>query len=174
MARTKRKAPAPVEPGETPTPAQIANGDYQRGFVTHAETATVAMAHIAVSSPVERWKRDGRLSDSQIAAIALCERLWAVSGLRQKLTATYGERLPMSVNNEWLAVHEIQARRDLERIEGHCIPWQWEIWENTVRWGEPSGTVGASLGFNGSKAARAAVLMVIWTVADIIAKEERL
>lgn len=172
-ARTAKRKPV-IKPGETPTPEQLASGDYERGFITHVETGTVTTAHISASSPVERWKRDGRLSDSQIAAIALCDALWANTGLRQKLTSTYGERLPPGTDNEWIAVREIQARRDLERIEGYVLPWQWEVYENVVRWGEPSGTAGGSLGFNGSKETRAAVLMIVWTVADTIARRERL
>ncbi len=173
MGKATRTKPA-IEPGETPTPEQIAQGGYERKFVTHVETGTVTTAHISAHSPVQRWKRAGRLSDSQIDAIALCEALWAKCGLRQKLTASYGERMPLGCDNEWIAVHEIEARRDLKRIEGYCVPWQWEVFENVCRFDEGSGTVGAALGFNGSKATMAATLMVIRCVADIIAREERL
>lgn len=172
MPRAKRKPV--IEPGETPTPEQLAKGDIERQYVTHVETATVAMAHISAHSPVERWKRAGRLSDSQKAAIALCEALWAKCGLRQKLTASYGERMPMGCDNEWIAVHEIDARRRLARIEGYCVPWQWEAFENIVRFDETAGSAGTSLGFSGSKGAQAAMLMLVRCVADQIAKEERL
>lgn len=172
MPRAKRKTV--IEPGDTPTPEQLAQGGYERKFVTHVETATVTTAHVSAHSPVARWKKAGRLSDSQIAAIALCEALWAKCGLRQKLTSTYGERLPMGCDNEWLAVHEIQARKDLARIEGHVPAHMWETWENVVRFDEDSGTAGAALGFKGSKATMAAVLTVVRCVADIIVREERL
>lgn len=172
MPRAKRKPV--IEPGETPTREQLATGDYERGFVTHVETGTVTTAHISAHSPVARWKKAERLSDSQIAAIDLCEALWAKSGLRQKMTASYGERMPMGCDNEWIAVHEIDARRRLARIEGYVPAHMFEVFENVVRHGEASGTAGASLGFEGSRSAQAAVLMLCMCVADIIAREERL
>lgn len=172
-ARATRRKPI-IEPGETPTPEQLAQGGYERKFVTHVETGTVTTAHISAHSPVQRWKRAGRLSDSQIDAIALCEALWAKCGLRQKLTASYGERMPMGCDNEWLNNTEIDARRRLKRIEGYVPAHMWEPFENVVRHGEPSGTAGASLGFEGSRSAQAAVLMLCMCVADIIAREERL
>ena len=173
MPRTKRK-PIVVETLEAPTPEQLAQGGYERKFITHVETGTVTTAHISAHSPVARWKKAERLSDSQVAAIALCEALWAQCGLRQKLTASYGERLPMGSDNEWLANTEIEARRRLKRIEGYCVPWQWEWFENIVRFDETAGSAGASLGFSGSKGAQAASLMLVQCVADHIAKEERL
>lgn len=173
MGKATRIKPA-IEPGETPTPEQLAQGGYERGFVTHVETGTVTTAHISAHSPVERWKRAGRLSDSQIAAIALCEALWAKCGISQKLCSTYGERLPIAFENEWAAVHKMDAQRRLDRIEGYIPPHMWSVWENVVRFDEPAGTAGASLGFEGSKGSQAAVLMLVMNVADIIAREERL
>lgn len=172
-ARATRRKPI-IEPGETPTPEQLAQGGYERKFVTHVETGTVTTAHISAHSPVARWKKAERLSDSQIAAIDLCEALWAKCGLRQKLTASYGERMPLGCDNEWIAVHEIDARRRLARIEGYCVPWQWEVFENVCRFGENAGTTGSSLGFKGSEGAQAATLMLVRCVADHIAREERL
>lgn len=160
--------------GDGPTPEQLAKGDIERRFVTHAESATKSMAHISSHSPVERWSKAGRLSDSQMAAIALVRGLWGQTGLRQKLTASYGERIPASCDNEWIAIHEIQARKDLARIEGYCVPWQFEVFENVCRFDEAAGVAGSSLGFNGTKAAQAATLMLVRCVADQIAKEERL
>lgn len=155
-----------------PPPEQM--GAMQDRYVTHVETGTITKTHVAAHSLVARWKRAGRLSDTQIAAIALCEALWAKCGLRQKLTASYGERMPGGCDNEWLAASVIQAGKDLARIEGYCVPWQFEWFENVVRWGEAAGSAGASLGFNGSKGAQAATLMLVQCVADQIAKEERL
>lgn len=174
MARTKRKPRPAIEPGETPTPEQLAQGGYERGFVTHVETATKAMAHISAHSPVARWNKARRLSDSQNTAIALCGVLWAICGLKQKLCASYGERMPVSCDNEWLANERIDAAKRLRRIEGYVPPHLWEVFENVVRWGEPTGTAGASLGFTGSKSTQAAVLTIVRVVADIIVREERL
>lgn len=169
-ARIKRE----VFTGDGPTPEQAAKGDTVRQFVTHVETGTKSMAHISAHSPVERWKRAGRLSDSQIAAIALCEALWATCGISQKLCSTYGERLPAGYDNEWAEAEKLDAQRRLNRIEGYCVPWQWEVFENVCRFGEAAGTAGASLGFNGTERAQAATLMLVRCVADHIAREERL
>jgi len=157
---------------QIPPPEQM--GDMQDRYVTHVETGTITKTHVAAHSPVQRWKRAGRLSDTQIAAIALCEALWTKCGLRQKLTASYGERIPASCDNEWIAINEIQARKDLARIEGYCVPWQFEVFENVCRFDEAAGVAGSALGFNGTKAAQAATLMLVRCVADQIAKEERL
>ena len=163
-----------AEPGEAPTPEQILQGDYVRQFVTHVETQTKTMAHISAHSPVQRWKRDKRLSDSQISAIALCEALWAKTELRQKLTASYGECIPGQFDNEWAQAAKLDADRHLRRIKRTVPPHAWEVWENVVRFGETAGTAGASLGFTGSAGAQAAVLTLCRMVADIIAREERL
>lgn len=157
---------------QIPPPEQM--GAMQDRYVTHVETGTITKTHVAAHSPVQRWKRAGRLSDSQIAAIALCEALWAKCGLRQKLTASYGERVPSGYDNEWLAASVIQAGKDLARIERYVPPHMFEVFENVVRWDEPAGTAGASLGFEGSKSSQAAILMLVMNVADIIAKEEKL
>ena len=170
--RTKRK-PREQFQGDGPTPEQMAKLGIERRFVTHAESATKSMAHISTHSPVERWERAGRLSDTQMAAIGLVRALWERCGLRQKITATYGERLPLSASNEWLAVHEIQARRDLTRIERYVPAHWWECFENVCRWDEPAGVAGAALGY-GSRNAETRAHMIVVCTADLIAREERL
>lgn len=168
-ARIKRE----VFTGDGPTPEQIAKGDTERRFVTHAETATKAMAHISAHSPVERWIRAERLSDSQIAAIALVRGLWGKCGLKQRTTANYGERLPVAFENEWAAVHKIQAQRDLDRIESYVPAHWWECFENVCRFDEPAGVAGSSLGY-GSRNAEVRAHMIVVCTADLIAREERL
>lgn len=162
-----------IEPGEAPTPEQIAQGGYERKFVTHVETGTVTTAHISAHSPVERWIRADRLSDSQIAAIALVRGLWDKCGLKQRVTANYGERLPVAFENEWAAVRNIQARKDLDRIEGYVPPHWWECFENVCRFDEPAGVAGSSLGY-GSRNADVRAHMIVVCTADLIAREERL
>jgi hypothetical protein len=109
-----------------------------------------------------------------MAAIGLVRALWERCGLRQKITATYGERLPLSASNEWLAVHEIQARRDLTRIERYVQPvWAFDVFENVCRWDEPAGVAGVALGY-GSRNAETRAHMIVVCTADLIAREERL
>lgn len=173
MARKKRKPPVTVQPGEKPTREQLAKGDYHRDFVTHVETATKAMAHISAQEPVERWKRDGRLSDTQLAAIAFTRRLWAILGAQQKVTASYGERIPASASNEHLALRQIEAREDLHRISGYVPHAYWCVFENVCRFDEPAGVAGSRLGY-GSRSARDRAHTVVCFVADIIAMKENL
>lgn len=174
MPRVKPRKAREVFQGDGPTPEQIARTPIERRFVTHAETATKSMAHVTAHSPVLRWENAGRLSDSQLAAIRLCEGLWETCGLKQRVTANYGERLPPGGDNEWIAVREIQARDDLARIEGYVLPWMWDWFENVVRWGETAGSAGEALGFSGSKASQAASLAIVKAVAGMIAQQERL
>lgn len=161
-------------PPQTPTPEQLAKGGYEDRFVMHVDTQTKAKAHVSAHSPVERWYRAKRLTDTQMGAIELVRSLWRQIELRQRVTATYGERTPISFDNEWAAIHEIEARKKLDRIEGYFIPWQWDAFENIARFDEPAGSAGASLGFSGTTGAQAAMLMLVRLVADGIAKEERL
>lgn len=171
MARRKRKPPAVQAHNDGPTPEQLARGGISREFVTHAETATVSMAHVAAHSPVERWRRNGALTDAQLAAIATVRALWELVGLRQKTTATYGEPIRITHDNEWLAARKIQAMRDLTRLEAQCPPWAWDVFENCVRFDEPAGIAGSALGFE-PRSAVAAALVTVKMVADIVAREE--
>lgn len=160
---------------DTPTPEQMAKGGYQRRYVTHVEDNTKAMAHISLHSPVERWLKGGRLSDSQYAAIELVRRLWRLAGLYQKLTATYGERIP---GNTEAATHaEIDARRKLHALQD-CIPGgagsgYWMVFEQVCRYDEPAGVAGSRLGY-GTRSGAERAHTIVCMVADIIAEEEGL
>lgn len=168
-----RKRMAVAEKLDEPTREQIAHGGYERAFVTHAETATVTTAFRAAHDPVERWERDGRLSDTQLLAIALLRRLWRLAGLSQRVTANYGERIPGQGNAEHRAVNEIEARQDLHRIQDYIPRPYWQIWENVVRHGEPAGVAGSRLGFGG-RSADARAHTIVCFVADVICMKERL
>lgn len=169
MAKRKRKQ---LEQIVTPTPEQIAQGGYKRGMVMHVETATGSLAFMSAHDPVERWKRDGRLSTTQTLAIALVRRLWELAGVKQRVTASYGERIPHS-SNEWAAVNEIEARKDLHRIQDYIPSHYWDIFEQVVRHGEPAGVAGSRLGF-GSRSGSERAHIVVCFVADVIAMKERL
>lgn len=171
MTRRKRPAMVPAH-ADGPTPEQIAKGVYERGLVMHAETATGAAAHVATTGPVERWFADRRLTDTQMAAIGLVRGLWEIAGIRQKVTGTYGERLP-ACSNEWLAVREIDARHELHRIQDWFPPPYWEVFENCARFDEPAGVAGSRLGF-GTRSARDRAHTVVCFVADFIAMKEGL
>lgn len=167
----KRKTRRQPDPGDTPTDAQLAHGGYVRDYVTHVDSNTKAMAFIAAHDPVDRWKRAGRLSITQLAAIGYCERLWRLAGLEQRVTANYGERIRGHAESR--AVNEIEAREDLHRVQGYVPPQWWSVFENVVRWREAAGVAGSSLGF-GERGAIDRAHTVVCIVADLIAMKEGL
>lgn len=162
-----------IEELDAPTPEQLARGGYHREFLTHADKGTTTTVHIAAHEPVERWHRAKRLSDSQMLAIALLRRLWRLAGLSQKVTATYGERTPGFGNVEARAHSEIEARKDLHRIQGYIPRTYWDVWENVVRHGEPAGVVGSRLGF-GDRSGDVRAHTIVCFVADVICMKEKL
>lgn len=94
MAKAKRKRKQRTVPAielVAPTPEQMVKGDAERDFVTHAETATKAMAHRVAHDPVERWYRDGKLSDTQLTTIHRMQEIWDVVHGEAKMTASYTE-----------------------------------------------------------------------------------
>lgn len=171
MAKPKRKTRPQIDPGETPTDAQLAHGGFERDFVTHVDSNTKAMVYIAAHDPVDRWKRAGRLSITQLAAIGYCQRLWRLAGLEQRVTANYGERIRGHAESR--AVNEIEAREDLHRVQGYVPPRWWQVFENVVRWRDAAGTAGSSLGF-GDRSAQNTAYVTVCLVADTIAMKEGL
>jgi hypothetical protein len=155
-----------------PTPEQLGKGDFGRKFTMHVETATEAMTHVSRHDPVERWKASERLSGGQIAAIELMQRLWHLTGLHQRVTASYGERIPGGGNSEARAINEIEAREDLHRIQDYfpgALKAYYAIFENVCRHGIAAGIAGGD-DRNGAHTAYTTVCFV----ADYISARERL
>lgn len=158
-----------------PTPEQLAKGGYKRGFVTHGETATITMAYTSRHDPVERWKAANRLEPHQLAAIELCQRLWAIAGMPIRVTGNYGERIASQGSAESLNNAQIDAREDLYRIMDYFAGLEkwWSVFEQVCRHGEPAGVAGSRLGYGGRSGADRAHTVVCF-VADKIAEQERL
>lgn len=177
MAKGRKRKMIPAEPLQEPTDAQQVNGDYERVTIIHAETAQRATVHInRGGTPVARWKRERALSDSQIAAIDYCTRLWELSGLRQRTTANYGEHIPMTGSNEHAAAVTLDARNTLWRIIDHfCGPLRtyWQVFENVCRHDMPAGVAGSEL-TRTSRSAETRAHQVVCFVADFIAMKEKL
>ena len=83
--------------------------------------------------PVERWKAAGKLSQAQQVVIEMCQRLWNLAGLQQRVTASYGERTSGSGNSEVRAINEIEAREDLHRIQDYVPGKYWAVFELLCR-----------------------------------------
>lgn len=140
----------------------------QRAKGTYIGLRTIVNNH----DPVERWKAAGKLSQPQQVVIEMVQRLWNLAGLQQRVTASYGERMPASASYELSALNEIEAREDLHRIQDYVPAKYWAVFELVCRWGEAAGVAGASLGF-GDRSAQDRAHTVVCFVADIIATRER-
>lgn len=140
------------------TPEMRAKGTYT------GQRSTIVNNH----DPVERWKAAQKLTQSQQVVIEMCQRLWNLAGLQQRVTASYGERMPASVSYELRAINEIEARDDLHRIQDYVPMQYWSIFERCCRWGEAAGVAGGD-DRNGAHKA----YVVVCFVADIIASKER-
>lgn len=164
---------ASMEQLEQPTPEYLAHGGFHRQFVTHVDSQTKAMVYVAAHDPVERWERAGRLSYTQMAAIGFMRLLWDRAGISQRVTASYGERIPGGGNEERRAAIEIDARKDLHRVQDYIPKTYYDVFENVVRHGEQAGVAGSRLGFGDRSGADRAHTIVCF-VADVIAMKERL
>lgn len=159
-----------------PTDEQIAKGSYQSRYIM-AEDGTLAKTYVNNHDPVQRWKAAKRLSDTQLLAIELCQRLWKIAGLPIRVTANYGERIPVTGSTEALNNAQIDARKHLYRIRDYFTgldKW-WDAFEMICRFGEAPGLVGSAIGQgNSSRAAADRAHTAVCFVADIIATNEKL
>lgn len=150
------------------------HGSYTQRFVTHVETATRAQAHVnRGGTPICRWEAAGKLTMTQLAVIAWCQRLWRLAGSNQRVTANYGERIIGSGNAEGRAANELQAREDLHRIQDYVPHAYWDVFENICRHSMAAGEAGVGPGYTG-KAAQNRAHTIICFVADIVAMREGL
>lgn len=172
MEQEERDRGEPIVPVEAQR-----HGDYRSEFVTDVDDGTKAYTKVnRGGSPVERWIASGRLTQPQQVVIAMCCRLWRLAWPKQKLTASYGERIPMSSSVEYRATNEIEARDDLDRIQSYFPgPMQayWRIFENVCRHEEPAGVAGSKLNYGDRDAATRAHQIVCF-VADYVAAREGL
>lgn len=147
------------------TPEQRAKGTYTDGARPVNRGGT----------PVMRWLASGKLSETQGIAIQTCYRLWDIVGIKQAVTASYGQRIIGTGSEEHRAAMWLDARDDLARIEGYFdgLKSYWGVFENVCRFDEPAGVSGSRLGF-GNRSAEDRAHQVVCFVADIIADKEGL
>jgi hypothetical protein len=137
------------------------------------------------ASPLTRWRSAGELDDYELAAIAWCQKRWALVGLEQRTTASYDERVAAGTaggESGRMMLVRADARDDLKRVSGGLGPdgeyhagyipkAYWDIFENCIRFDEPAGVVGSRLG---ASAPSVRALTVVKCVAAFIAMLERL
>lgn len=175
MARRNHKAkPRPiVEPGELPTIDQLRNGDYERAFVTHAETNTKSMAHRSMRDPILRWEKDRKLTDIQASTIRRMQGLWQAVYGTQKLTGSYSE--PVAASTAQTSDARLMGLRDeLHRIEGYFdgVKQWYSTFERVCRWGL-TGPEACATDSTDERRARDRALVIVAFVADLIASKER-
>lgn len=166
MTRKRRKQrKAPSLPGDTPTPEQIMRGEAVRDFVTHAETATKAMAHRVAHDPIEKWKRKGYLSDQEIQTIERMQAIWQAVHGEISITASYCEAV--GGHFDALATLRPQERvlalqQALRAVEGHFqgLETWYNTFERVCRFGQHPLTCTGS---------RDRTLTIVQFVANIIA-----
>lgn len=161
---------------EAPPDAQLANGQFARDFVTHAETNTKAMAYTnRGGTPLARWEHGKKLDSTQLAVILSCLECWRLAGVSQRVTANYGERIRAANDTERNAAARLHARETLDRYESFFpgrTKTYFALFEDVIRHNTPAGIAGAVAGFD-SKAAQNRALTVVKMVCDVIASHER-
>jgi hypothetical protein len=175
MSRAKRKPRKPLaaEPMDLPPVEQIRNGDFERDFVTHAESNTKAMVHRSMRDPILRWERDRKITDMQATTIRRMQSLWQAVHGTQRLTATYDEPVAATTGHSSDA-RRLEARDELWRIEGHfagVLAW-YRIFEGVCRFGM-TGPEACVTSIVTERAARDRALVIVQFCADWIATKER-
>lgn len=172
----KRKIKAFRLDMELPTPAQLANGDFERDFTNHVETNTKAMTYRnRGGTPLCRWVAGKKLDDVQLRVINRCLEIWRLIGMHQSLTAKYGERLDRSSDWSRSSVRALEAKEDLARFKSY-FPGRardyFSVFENVIRHNIPAGVAGA-VDTPDKKVAANRALTIVRFVCDIIATHEK-
>lgn len=164
------------------------HGAYVDDFITHGDTSTkVQTKRNLKASPLAYWKAQGMLTPPQESAIDHCIRLWEFLPPLPRCTAAYGERIfgnADGLESEGAINAYMDAKDDLARICGGLdrngaqvvgyIPAKyWRVFENCIRFDEPAGVAGSSLGYTG-RSGNAKAHTVVAFVADLIVMKENL
>jgi hypothetical protein len=166
--RNRRKPMRIIEQLEAPTVAQLANDDFDRDFITHAETNTKAMAYRRRDSCiVEKWCKQGGIGFDHGAQriIANCQLFWMRLG-EPRLIANYGERLAPSTSGDGWTRQE--ALDELHRYKKMVPEVYWAVFENVARYNEPAGVAGSSFATNDAQRIQSAKVITGF-VASFIA-----
>lgn len=168
MPKKRKKPRLTIQPLDGPTASQLANGDYRRDTIIHADTAQRATVHINRDSAIlERWIAAGEpgFEKGPVQAIRDCQFFWHRLG-GPRLTAHYGERMPRGGPSDGVgqadALIELRTRAEL------VPPSYWQVFENVVRWNLPAGVAGSDFARNTAQSI-AAAKAIVGLVAGVIA-----
>lgn len=138
------------------------HGDYDRNLRFVANRGGTA---------IDRWKRDGNLSDSQQAGILHCQSLWAK--MRMPRVVVDFEREVRGGDNEGWTHRQLDALDELHRISSEFPHDYWNVFENVCRHDLPAGVAGSRLA-NTKRSAETAARLIVALIADLISMRERL
>jgi hypothetical protein len=139
-------------------------------------------------TPLARWKANRMLDINHEAAIAYCMRIWDILAKEPRTTSNYGESIGGAGNDfesGRMIMARMEAQEDLERICGKrnefgvivnhgYIPIRyWSIFENCIRFDEPTGVSGSKFG-SPTQTDKTRAHTVVCFVADMIVIKERL
>jgi hypothetical protein len=121
-------------------------------------------------TPVARWKTGGMLSESQIAAIEYCYRLWDRAGRQNGLVQDLLKIVGQQPSSGWA---QQDALDELARFKDDIPFSYWNVFENVCRFDEPAGVAGSKMARDSTGASTSARVIVCF-VADLIAKRKGL
>jgi hypothetical protein len=127
-------------------------------------------------SPVTRWRANKMLEPAHEAAIAYCTRIWDLIGISQSTTARYDEpsaKAHDAGDSGKRILSKMDADSDLARIKSYIPEPYWRVFENCVRFDEPTGVLGSRF-TSPSKTEKTRAHTIVCFVGDIIAQRERL
>lgn len=114
---------------------------------------------------IDRWQREGQLTDIQVRAIEHVQGLWQRAATVRGLVFD-----PLKVRGikggDGLSQQE--ALDDLAQLKRDVPAKYWGVFEAVCRWDEPAGTAGSKLATN-SRAALASARLCVAFVADLVA-----
>ena len=127
-------------------------------------------------SLVTRWRANKMLEPSHEAAIAYCLRIWDLVGISQSTTARYDEPTAKGGDNGDSGkriLAKMDADTDLARIRAYIPEKHWRVFENCIRFDQPTGVLGSSMG-GGTRTDKTRAHTIVCVVGDVIADRERL
>jgi hypothetical protein len=166
-AATGKRGPSPLVQVGTVNEFAAQHGDYDQAGLVGGRKIMLNRGGTAV----DRWKREALLTETQLAAITHCQRLWRLIDAGPRLVANL-DRTVFGCPGDGNAA-EVEARDDLHRIKTSFPRQYFEVFEMVCRFDEPAGTAGSRLA-NDSRSASNAARLVVGMIADMIFERERL
>lgn len=151
-----------------------ARGDYGNATTLAPDVKGAQRLTVTINrggTAVDRWDRDDLLSETQMAAIRYCWRLWADANTERGVVANFN-RIG-GIDHSDNGMDQQYALSELTKFKADVPPSYWTIFENVCRFDEPGGVAGSRL-TSKVEAQNTAARMIVCFVADLIAMWRRL